>query len=216
MTRVSADRFASELPSVGDAVRAAADYEAALEAINRIALQTLGDADAAQRPGALREGERDYRVAGAFLITPDRRYNMLCGNIGFPREQRRLMIPLEWNDPGWVVANEKPLLVANTDQHAQFRQFLKSSRMGSSIYAPFFARVGGRIAMAGQVVAASQARDTYALEDLERLRVLASLAGLAHSLHDGASWLNADYPAPDAWRAETHARLDAPPKESTP
>ena len=160
------------------------------------------------RPGMLKAGERDYRVAGTFLVTPDRRYNMLTGNVGFPPEQQRLMIPIEWNDPGWVVANEKPLLIPNTDKHVQFRQFLKSSRMGSSMYAPMFARVDGAIRFVGQMVAAAQARETYDESDLHRLQGIAAVAALAYALHDGGAWLAADYPAKDAWRADAHARLD--------
>jgi GAF domain len=214
MARLAARNFEDQLLIAGVALRDANGFEAALSLLNTLSQQALGDPEAAFRPGMLREGERDYRVAGTFLVTPDRRYNMLCGNVGFPAEQRRLMIPIGWNDPGWVVANEKPLLIPNTDRHQQFRQFLKSSRMGSSIYAPIFARIEGAIALVGQMVAAAQARETYDETDLARLRLIAMLAGQAHGLHDGAHWLAADYPAADAWRADAHAPLGAQGAES--
>ena len=215
MTRVSAEAFGARIASAVDGVRTATDFEAALRLLNALSVQMLGDASVAARPNMLKAGERDYRVAGTFLVTPDRRYNMLTGNVGFPPEQRRLMIPIEWNDPGWVVANEKPLLIPNTDKHVQFRQFLKSSRMGSSLYAPMFARVDGAIRLVGQMVAAAQARETYDAGDLARLQLVAAVAALAHALHDGGAWLAADYPAKDAWRAEANARLDQDHEGST-
>ncbi|MEE3099939.1 MAG: GAF domain-containing protein, partial [Pseudomonadota bacterium] len=156
---------------------------------------------AAAAPGGQKEGERDYRIGGVFLVTPDRRYNMLVASAGFPPEQRRLSIPIEWNHPGAVVARERPILVADTDEDAEFRQFLKTSRMGSSIYHPFFS--GGR--MVGQIVAAAQARRTYDATDLARLGRLAWSAALSWTAREGDRWLAADYPAPDLWRAEEHA-----------
>jgi putative methionine-R-sulfoxide reductase with GAF domain len=187
-------------------VAAAGDLEQALRGFSRAAHAVLGDHAAAARPGALREGERDYRVAGVFLVTPDARYNMLVANIGFPPEQRRLMIPIAWNHPGRVVATGEAILIRDTDaETGRFRQFLKSSRMGSSVYAPFFSE--GRVA--GQIVAAAQARGTYEETDLARLRALAAALGLAWRAWEGAGWLARDYPAPDAWRAEEHVSGEA-------
>ena len=40
-----------------------------------------------------------------------------------------------------MVRTERPILLENTDDHGEFRQFLKTSRMGSSIYHPV--SVGG-------------------------------------------------------------------------
>lgn len=195
--------FSAALGGALQAAVDAADCEAALRELCRAAYSTLGDHTAAMRPGALQDGERDYRVAGVFLITPDRAYNMLVGNVGFPAEQRRLMIPIEWNHPGRVVTTGTPILVADTDAEAgRFRQFLKSSRMGSSIYFPI--RVGG--VLVGQIVAAAQARGTYDGSDLARLGALAAAAALVWRAHDGSRWLADDYPAADAWRAEEHVQ----------
>ena len=175
--------------------------EAALSRLARAAVDLLGDPDRAAVPDTLKPGERDYRIGGTFLITPDRAYNMLVGAHGFPPEQRRLMIPIGWNHPGLVVAEQRPLLVADTDQDDRFRQFLKTSRMGSSLYVPVFA--GGR--MIGQIVAAAQPRGTYDATDLDRLGVLGAAATMVWHRFDGEAWLRADYPAPDVWRAEDHA-----------
>jgi signal transduction protein with GAF and PtsI domain len=187
--------------SLAAACAAAGDVEQALRGCASAAHDALGDHAAAARPGAPREGERDCRVAGVFLATPDRRYNMLAGSIGFPPEQRRLMIPIDWNRPGRVVAAGEPILVHDTDAEAgRFRQFLKSSRTGSSIYAPF----GHAGVVAGQLVAAAQARGTYDETDLARLVALAAALGLASRALDGAAWLARDDPGADAWRAEEH------------
>jgi hypothetical protein len=194
--RPQPEAFESALLAGLAEAEAAADAEAALRALARVAHRCLGDPRA-----EVRAGERDYRVAGVFLVTPDRRYNMLAGSIGFPPEQRRLMIPIGWNHPGRVVATGAPILLRDTEAEAgRFRQFLASSRMGSSLYVPI--RAGG--ALVGQLVAASQARFCYGAGDLARLELLAAAAGLAWAAKDGPAWLAADYPAPDAWRAEEH------------
>lgn len=177
------------------------DLEAALRPLTRCAFEALGDRDAASRPGALKHGERDYRVAGVFLITPDRRYNMLIASQGFPAEQRRLAIPIDWNHPGEVVRKQCSILLENTDDHQAFRQFLKTSRMGSSLYAPILT---GR-EMVGQIVAAAQARWTYDATDLARLERLAMSAARLWQTVQGDRWLAEDYPARDLWRAEDHA-----------
>ncbi|MEM8741190.1 MAG: GAF domain-containing protein [Pseudomonadota bacterium] len=177
-----------------------ADLESALSPLTGCAHDVLGDAEAASRPGALKTGERDYRVAGVFLITPDRRYNMLVASQGFPPEQRRLAIPIDWNHPGEVVRTQSSILLENTDTHAEFKQFLKSSRMGSSVYAPIMTADG----MIGQIVAAAQARWTYDATDLARLERLGYDAARIWTATAGAHWLAADYPAPDIWRAQDH------------
>lgn len=190
--------------AIGAAARAAAcetGPEAALLHLTRLALDTLGDHHAAAAPGALKEGERDYRVAGVFVITPDRRYNMLIANQGFPPEQRRLAIPIDWNHPGEVVRSEEAILLINTDDHGAFRQFLKTSKMGSSIYHPIHTPAG----MVAQIVAAAQARRTYGPTDLARLGALAGVAAALWQATGAEEWLAQDYPAPDIWRAEEKA-----------
>lgn len=182
--------------SLKDAL-AARECEAALRHLTGLALETIGDGEAAARPGALKPGERDYRVAGVFVITPDRKFNMLVANIGFPPEQRRLAIPIGWNHPGEVVATRAPLLLENTDTDQGFRQFLKTSRMGSAMYVPMFR--DGEIF--GQIVAAAQARWTYGPDDLRLLREIARAGELVWLLRNGPAWLAADYPAPDLWDA---------------
>lgn len=176
------------------------DTEDALRPLTQLAKTMLGDRAAAQCPGALKDGERDYHVAGVFVVTPDHAYNMLVAADGFPPEQRRLSIPIEWSHPGQVVATRHAILLRNIDDHPDFQQFLRTSRMGSSIYAPIF--VGETLV--AQFVAAAQARNTYDATDLDALRVLAATAAVIWRTTDGAAWLRRDYPAPDMWRAEDH------------
>ncbi len=196
--RMTPAGWLDELPKIVAKAAGISDLEDALSVLTTSARRCLGDATAATRTGALKLGERDYRVSGIFLIAPDRRHNVLVANDGFPPEQRRLSIPLSWNHPGQVVATERPLLLRNTDEHEDFRQFLKTSKMGSSLYMPIVA--GG--VMIGQIVAAAQARWTYSEEDISPMAALASIAALIWEERDGYSWWEADHPAADAWYAE--------------
>jgi putative methionine-R-sulfoxide reductase with GAF domain len=201
--RITPEDWLRTLPALAAEALARPDFEAALGAVTDAACVRLGDRAAGRREGALLPGERDYRVSGVFLIAPDRRYNVLVANHGFPPEQRRLSIPIAWNHPGRVVASERFLLLENTDEHRDFRQFLRTSRMGSSIYMPVFA--GG--AMIGQIVAAAQARGTYGPADVAPMQALAGVVALLWEAKDGAAWWAADYPAPDAWYADAQGAV---------
>jgi hypothetical protein len=184
------------LADAGAEALAAAGPEAALHALARGCGAALGDPAAAARPGALKDGERDSRIAGCFLVTPDARWHMLVGSIGFPPEQRRLMIPIEGGHPGRVMRTGAPLLLANTDDDAGFRQYLRTARMGSSAYAPML----WRGAFLGQIVMAAQARWTYRPEDLAALVVASRIAAAAWIAQGGPDWLRANADPPDAWR----------------
>ncbi len=200
MTRRSAEQFEHDMRKALAAAATEAAPEAAFGHLTQLAHDALGDPDAVRRDGALLPGERNYRVAGVFAITPDRRYNMLLADRGFPPEQRRLAVPIEWNHPGEVVRTKRPILLENTDDHGEFRQFLKTSRMGSSLYHPILTPQG----MVAQIVTASQVRWTYDETDLARLSLLAHVAALIWQATDATRWLAADYPADDLWRAEDH------------
>jgi hypothetical protein len=184
------------LAEAGAEALAAGAPEEAMRALARGCHAALGDRDAHLRPGALKEGERDYRIAGCFLVTPDARHHMLVGNIGFPPEQARLMVPIEGGHPGRVFRNRAPLLLANTDEDAGFRQYLKTSRMGSAAYAPMLWR--GRFL--GQIVVAAQARWTYRERDLIALVVASRIAAAAWMAAGGPEWLAAHADPPNACR----------------
>ena len=201
MSLGGSDWFVEALAEAERDAAQATDVEDAFADLTALAIKALGDSSAINRPGALKPGERDYRVSGVFLITPDRKYNMLIANQGFPPEQRRLAIPIGWNHPGTVVETKAPLLLENTDEHASFRQFLKSSRMGSSIYVPMFENNQ----MFGQIVAAAQVRWTYRAIDLDAMQEIARAGERLWRTFSGAQWLSADYPSDDLWDASVRS-----------
>lgn len=176
----------------GEAALNAAGPEDAIRALARAYFELLGDREAHLRPGALKEGERQFMVAGAFFVTPDALYHMLVGNVNFPPEQERLMVPIDGGHPGWVYANRSKLILENTDEHGAFRQYLKTSRMGSAIFAP----IVWRGEFLGQLVMAAQARHTMRDEDLAVLVACSRVAAAAWVAHGGPAWLQANYPPP--------------------
>ena len=184
------------LGEAGAQALSAGGPEDALRAMAQGCHDALGDHDAHRRPGALRADERDYRVSGCFLLTPDARWHMLVGSVGFPPEQARLMIPAEGGHPGRVMRSGQPLLLSNTDEDTGFRQYLKTSRMGSSAYAPMLWK--GRFI--GQILVAAQARWTYGEADLAALVAASRLAAALWTAHGGPDWLAAHADPPDAWR----------------
>lgn len=175
---------------------ASSDPEAMIRALIAPVLEIAGDRDAWQRSGSLKPGERQYYVGGCFVVTPDEAWHMLIGNTGFPAEQRRLMIPVDGGHPARVRETRQALLLANTDEHGDFKQYLKSSRMGSSIYAPMLWQ--GRFI--GQVILAAQARNTFREQDLAMARVLAAHASSLWMALDGPNWLASEYPPADGFK----------------
>ncbi len=77
----------------------------------RVLFNALGDREAHLRDGALEPGQVQFFVAGAFFVTPDGLHQMLVGNIGFPADQRRLLIPIDGGHPGRVIATGETLLL---------------------------------------------------------------------------------------------------------
>ena len=159
--------------------------EEALRQLTTVCPVVLGDKDAHLRPGGLRAGERQFSIAGAFMLTPDRRHNLLVAEVGFPAEQHRLRIDADLAHPGWVVKHRQPLILANTDRDADFKQILKTARMGSALYAPIL----WKGALLGQLVCASQARNTYEPADLDVLVALAAAGAALWIAHGGAAFL---------------------------
>ena len=180
--------FQEALVALGRATQAACAAEGPEEALRQITALcpiVLGDKDAHHRPGALRAGEGQFSISGVFLVTPDERHNLLVAEVGFPPEQHRLRIDIGLGHPGWVVKHRRPLLLANTDEDPEFKQILKTARMGSAIYAPMIWK--GHFL--GQLVAASQARHTYRKADLDILVAYAEVATALWRAHDGPTFL---------------------------
>jgi hypothetical protein len=165
----------------------APDVEAGLSLVAQAAMDRLGEAQAHLRPGALKPGERHFRVSGVFLVTPDRRRHLLVAEHGFPPEQHRLAFPLDTGHPGWVVRNRSALVIPNTDENADFKQILKTARMGSALYAPLFWR--GEIL--GQLLTAAQARNSFGPADLDELVALAHFASAYYMASGGPDFLRA-------------------------
>jgi hypothetical protein len=179
---------AEALVTLAEAIRAAngaRDVESALSHLTAATREALGDKEAHLRPGELKAGERQFTVSGIFLITPDRQHNLLVAEHEVPPEQHRLRIPLDLGHPGWVVQYQRPLILANTDEAPDFRQILKTSRMGSALFGPMFWR--GQLL--GQLITAAQARNTYGSIDLDILMGFAHVAAAVYMAHGGPEWL---------------------------
>ena len=185
------------LDRAGAAALAANGPEEAMRAIAQGCFDTLGDRTAHLRPGALKDGERQYFVAGTFFVTPDRQHHMLVASLGFPAEQRRLMVPIDGGHPARVMAEQAPLLIANTDEDQGFRQYLKSSRMGSSAYSPMLFRG----VFLGQIIIAAQARHTLRPIDLAVLVAASRMACAVWVAQGGPAWLQDHANPPDAYYA---------------
>lgn len=164
--------------------------EAAMRAICAAYFPLLGDRNAHTAPAALKPGERQFFVAGTFFVTPDHKHHMLVGNVNFPTEQERLLVPIDGGHPGWVYLNNSKLILKNTDDHGEFRQYLKTSRMGSAIFAPLVWE--GRFI--GQIIMAAQARHTMRDDDLAVLVACSRVAAGIWVAKGGPAWLAATYP----------------------
>ena len=180
---------------VGQAALDAAGPEDAMRILARGCFDALGDRQAHLRAGALKPGERQYFVSGTFFVTPDKQHHMLVASLGFPPEQERLMVPIDGGHPGWVYAHRSKLILKNTDLHGAFRQYLKSSRMGSAVFAPII----WKGEFLGQLIMAAQARHTMRDVDLELIVALSRVATGAWVAHGGPTWLAANYPPPNAF-----------------
>lgn len=167
------------------AANASPDVESALRHLTAGTQEVLGDKEAPLRPGGLRAGERQFTNSGIFLITPDRQYNLLVAEQGFPPEQYRLRIPIDLGHPGQVVHKQRPVVLANTDESPDFRQILKTARMGSAMFGPMVWR--GQ--MLGQILTAAQARHSYSALDLDLFMGFAHVAAAVYIAHGGPEWL---------------------------
>ena len=178
------------------AATAARDAEGVVQDSMAILQATLGQRTTPLPPDALEPGAAQFFVAGGFFVTPDRRHQMLVGNTGFPPDQRRLLIPIDGGHPGRVIASGQPLLLHDTRANPEFRQYLRTARMGSAVYAPLFDE-GMPI---GLVIVAAKAFCTLWKSDLDALVAVASVVGPRWLALGGPEWLAREYaglPRPD-------------------
>lgn len=175
----------------GWAATGAETPEAVVNGTMAVLFAALGDRAAHLQEGALDAGQVQFFVAGGFFATPDRAHQMLVGNIGFPADQRRLLIPIDGGDPGRVLASGASLLIADTRRHPTFRQYLRTARMGSAIYAPLVWDGSAR----GLVIMAAQAGGTMRAADLGVLAACAPGVTANWLRTGGPDWLAAEYTA---------------------
>jgi hypothetical protein len=175
----------------GWAATEATTPEAVVNGAMAVLFAALGDRAAHLRDGALDEGQVQFFVAGGFFVTPNRVHQMLVGNIGFPPEQRRLLIPIDGGHPGRVIASGEPLLLEDTRRHEAFRQYLKTARMGSAIYAPLIWDGAAR----GLIIMAAQAGGTMGAGDLAVLAACAPGVTANWLRTGGPDWLAQEYAA---------------------
>ena len=173
------------LAAATPAANGAPDVESALRYLTAASQEALGDKEAHLRPGGLRAGEHQFTDAGIFLITPDHQHHLLVAEHGFPSEQHRLRIPIDLGHPGGVAHHQRPLVLTNTDEAPDFRQILKTARMGSALFGPMIWR--GQ--MLGLIITAAQARHTYGPIDLDIFMGFAHVAAAVYIAHGGPAWL---------------------------
>jgi hypothetical protein len=165
---------------------AAAGPEEALAVITDLLPRLLGDKESHLQPGNLKEGEKQQFACGCFVVTPDGKSNLLLAPINFGPTQRHMKIDVNLGHPGWVVQNKKPMLLANTDTHQTFVKILETFRAGSAVFAP----VMWGPQLLGQIICASQARNTFCEEDLEVHVAFGHLAAALWMAHCGPEYLN--------------------------
>lgn len=181
------------LERAGIAAATTTEPEAALLALLTPLHETLGDRSA----GAdLPDDVQQFFVAGTFMVSPDAKWHMLTGSIGFPPEQARLMIPIQGGHPGRVRASGLPLHLPDTEAGGEFRQYLKTARMGSAIYVP----MSWQGEFLGQIVLAARIRNSLCTQDFAVMRAAAPLAAALWIAKGGPQWLAANYPPPDGFR----------------
>lgn len=165
-------RVMGALQQGAEASRAEREPEPAMRHLTRLAREVMGDPDSGKKPGALKPGERDFKVSGIFFAAPARDHLILFADHDFPPEQRHLRISITDSRPGYTVRTGEPVVVENTDSDAMFRQILSSARMGSAVYAPMV----WQGSVLGMFNIAAQARNTHDKTDLAVAMQFANLA----------------------------------------
>ena len=174
-----------ELSSAGAQASAASDPEEALWVITRTLPRLLGDREAHRQPGNLREGEKQQFACCCFVVTPDRKFNLLVAPVNFAPNQRHMKIDIALGHPGTVVKSRQPMLLANTDAHKSFVKILETFRAGSAVFAPLL----WQRETLGVIVCASQARNVFDADDLALHVAFSHLAAAQWMAHDGPAYL---------------------------
>ena len=168
------ERVTRGLQEAAEASRVESDPERALGHITRVAQATLGDPE--------RGRDAAFRCSGVFLLAPSGDHLILFAEHGYPPDQHRARISITDSNPGLVVRTGQPKIVPNTDDDANFRQILRTARVGSSCYLP----VIWRRQVLGMLNVAAEAR--YALSEIDRDM------GLLFANLAAATWMALDGP----------------------
>jgi len=176
------------LSRFGDCLREAAkatDAEAAIQILNKALSESLGNRQAHLQAGNLKDGETQQFACGAFFLSEDGKENVLIGPVNYHPDQKNMRIDSTLGHPGWIVANQKPLILTNTDNEPSFVKILRTFRAGSVVYAPIF--WGGKFL--GQIICACQARNVMTQVDLDTLEAVCRMAGMVWAAHEGPAYL---------------------------
>jgi hypothetical protein len=182
-------RATEMLASVASEGSTAAGPEEALMLVTEAARTILADRSRAAETGNLKDGEKDQYACGMFFILPDGDKQMLLAPQNYGPEQNYMVIATDIGHPAWVIANRKPLILKNTDEHGSFVKILKTFRGGSVVYAP----IEWNGEFLGQVICAAQARNVMDDPDLEVLVALANMAAALWVAHEGPQKLRSIY-----------------------
>ncbi|THV12664.1 GAF domain-containing protein [Rhizobium rhizophilum] len=182
-------RATETLATVASEGSKAAGPEEALTIVTAAAHTILGDHLRAAETANLKDGELDQYACGMFFILPGGNKQVLLAPQNYGPEQNHMVIGTDIGHPGWVVANRKPLILKNTDDHVSFVKILKTFRGGSVVYAP----IEWNGEFLGQIICAGQARNVMDDPDLEVLVALANLAAALWVAHQGPTKLSSIY-----------------------
>jgi GAF domain-containing protein len=179
-------RVIERISAVGAAASSATGPEEAVGMITREATELLGDREAWKQTGNLKSGEKNQYACGCFFLLPGGEKQVLLAPQNYGPDQNHMIIATNIGHPGWVIANRKPLLLANTDDHGSFVKILQTFRAGSAMYSP----IVWNNEFLGQMICASQARNTFSEFDLAVHVALAQTAAALWMAKGGVDFVN--------------------------
>lgn len=178
----NAARILEEVALEADAAENAED---SIQVITLALVNLLGDRNAHLQPGNLKKGEFQQFACGALFLTPDGISNQLIAPINYHPDQLHMKLDSTIGHPGWMVKNQKPLLLANTDLDKSFVKILRTFRAGSVCYAP----LKSENSYFGQIICAAQGRNTMTEDDLAVHISFCQLASTLWVAKDGPNFL---------------------------
>jgi hypothetical protein len=178
----NAERILKDVELEADA---AENAEEALRVITLALVNLLGDRNAHLQPGNLKKGEFQQFACGALFLTPDGISNQLIAPVNYHPDQIHMKLDSTIGHPGWMVKNQKPLLLENTDLDKSFVKILRTFRAGSVCYAP----IKSENTYFGQIVCAAQGRNTMTEDDLAVHIKFCQLASTLWVVKDGPNYM---------------------------